>query len=156
LLDNWNSKAFYSVDYWHDSVNDHCLEDCQAHIDVPFWSVILEGAVKELLQVMSNKVLIFQVSIDQQDQETGVEELSIEHTVGNQGLLFRFSVLTDPETELNDNSFENNVHSNNNKGNTLSQNLTPQDIIGVVLANRLVEDNLAFLCLGVGNILLGS
>lgn len=53
------------------------------------------------------------VGVDQGDQDTSVEEQSVENTVRNRSDLFGESVLSDPGHQYDDNFLKNKIDSNN-------------------------------------------
>jgi len=57
------------------------------------------------------------VSVDKQDQDTSVEELSGEDSVGDGGQLLTVCVFSNPGNSLDDHGFENQVHSDDDEGN---------------------------------------
>lgn len=63
-----------------------------------------------------------QVSIDEQKQDTCIEELSNEYLVGNGCQLLTVCVFTNPLDQFDDNHFENSVDSNDKECNAVTQN----------------------------------
>eukprot|EP00356_Strombidium_inclinatum_P013982 CAMPEP_0170503222 /NCGR_PEP_ID=MMETSP0208-20121228/44015_1 /TAXON_ID=197538 /ORGANISM="Strombidium inclinatum, Strain S3" /LENGTH=124 /DNA_ID=CAMNT_0010782763 /DNA_START=1259 /DNA_END=1633 /DNA_ORIENTATION=+ len=84
-------------------------------------------------------LMLGHISVYQQNEETCVEELSIEHSISNTGLLGTASVFSNPNDELDDDQLQDNVHSNNDEGDGLSDDLRPQNVVGVLEANGLIE-----------------
>lgn len=61
-------------------ISEHCFDDLGADKSIPLVRVVVEGAVEFLRQ---RERLRLEVRIDQQQQETCVEELTDEDTIGN-------------------------------------------------------------------------
>ena len=61
-------------------ISEHCFDDLGADKSIPLVCVVVEGAVEFLRQ---RERLRLEVRIDQQEQETGVEELTDEDTIGD-------------------------------------------------------------------------
>jgi hypothetical protein len=58
-----------------------------------------------------------QVSVDEQQQDTSVEELSNEDSVCDGSKLLRACILTDPGNSLDDNCLQHDVNGDNNESN---------------------------------------
>jgi len=71
------------------------------------------------LEVISHEPwnMLFQIRIDEEKEETGVEELSNKYTIGNWGKPLTISILTDPGKQGNGGSLENLVESNDDNRN---------------------------------------
>ena len=68
--------------------------------------------------------MLFEVAIDQQEKDTCIEELSIENTVCDGCKLLRVGVLTDPDDESDDDLLQDQVDSNDDKGDGSTNGLT--------------------------------
>ena len=78
----WNQKDTYKTHIWQNRVNNHCLHDFKAHIGVPCWHVIVKSAFNILSQKL--RLMLGDVSVDQSEQNTCVEELSNEEASCNE------------------------------------------------------------------------
>ena len=59
--------------------------------------------------------MLSEVGIDDQQKQTGVEELGIEHSIGNGSELLRVGIFSDPSNESNDSILKNKIDSNNDE-----------------------------------------
>ena len=60
--------------------------------------------------------MLSHVSVDQQNQDTGVEELGGKHSVGNGGQLFTVGVFSYPGYSMDYHIFENQVDRDDDEG----------------------------------------
>lgn len=67
--------------------------------------------------------MLTQVSIDKQKENTCVEELGNEYHIGNRCELFTESIMSNPLDKFDDEHLQNGVHSDDEEGNTRSQNV---------------------------------
>ena len=79
--------------------------------------------------------MLSQISIDNQDEDARVEELSKEDSLSNQSLLRWNCGLAYPFNQLDDNQFEGHIHTNDDERDRLAHDETPQGIAEVSLAN---------------------
>ena len=66
-------------------MDEHCLQDLEADINVPLRHVVSKWSVKESGEV--RRLMFLHVCIHNQKQEASVEELSKEHTLCNECFL---------------------------------------------------------------------
>jgi hypothetical protein len=78
------------------------------------------------------RLMLRGMGVYKKKQETSVEELSIEHTIGDRGLLFTMSILSHPINKVDNNQLENNVDPDDNERDRLSNNLGPDDVVEVL------------------------
>lgn len=62
--------------------------------------------------------VLSQVGVDDQKQDTCVEELSVENSVGDRSKLLTDGIFTDPGNEGNDGRLQDDIYCNNDKSNT--------------------------------------
>lgn len=85
LLDLWNNIADRKTNVRQDCVNDHGLEYLLANISVPAWIIIVVLSLESLggEYQSDTRFVLRQVSVNCQEEKTGVHELSDEHTVSD-------------------------------------------------------------------------
>ena len=81
------------------------------------------------------RTVLSQVSIDQEEEKTGVEELGHKHSVSDRGEPLTVCVLTDPGNKLDDDDLQDGVEGNNDESNGETQNLRVLDVIKVLVAD---------------------
>lgn len=79
--------------------------------------------------------MLIQISIYEKKQKTRIEELSCKHIIGNSGQLFWKCVQTYPFNEIDDYLFQDKINSNDEEGNTWTNNGRPQLYSVIVLAH---------------------
>lgn len=67
--------------------------------------------------------MLCHVGIDDQKQDTCVEELSVENSVGDRSKLFTDGIFTNPGNEGNNAQLQNGVNYNNYESDTGTKNL---------------------------------
>jgi hypothetical protein len=81
------------------------------------------------------------LGVHEQEQETCVEELSVEYTVRDGGLLLTLGVLTDPVHQVNDDQLKDHIHTDYNEGDGLPNDFGPDDIVIVLQTNLARVDD---------------
>lgn len=77
LFDGRDEELNSEHDIWHYSLDDQSLSDLLSNISVPSWHVIV-------VLSSDNKIVVLRhVSIDKGKEETSVEELGKENSIGN-------------------------------------------------------------------------
>lgn len=83
--------------------------------------------------------MLSHVGVNNQKQETSIEELGIEDSIGDGSKLLRICVLSDPCNQFDNCGFQNKIDSNDDEGNRLSENLGVDLVAEVLLADWLSD-----------------
>lgn len=78
---------------WHKRVDDHGLQDLEANFCVPQRDVVSERSI-EVLQIL--RVMLFEVCVNNQKQESGVEKLSKKDNFSNECFLGTLGLNANP------------------------------------------------------------
>lgn len=134
-LDGWDYESHGQPRVWKNSLYHHSLNKFHADVGVPLWHIVIEWP----LEVFSNKlwIMLCHISINQQEKETRIEELSKKHTICNTGQLLGFGVLFHPSDQTNNCNFQNLIKSNDHEWNSRSKYFCFQIVCMVILANGL-------------------
>lgn len=135
LLDLWDQESSSKGDVWHDRVDKHGLNDFHSDIGIPDWDVIIVWTS----DVLGDEIwlMLGHVTVDNEEEQTSVEELGVEHSVSNRSELLRVCVLSYPSNERNNGVLEDQVDSNNDESNGLSKDLRIDHIGEISLAHWL-------------------
>lgn len=89
------------------------------------------------LHVLRDKLwlMLSCLSVNNQQQEPSVEELCVEHSLGDRRLLLTLGILSYPVHQINDDQLEDHIHCDDDKGNRLPNDFGPDDIIVVLLTD---------------------
>lgn len=98
-------------------VEHHCTDDGFSNISEPESVKVSNLSFKDSTQETE---LFSEVSIDQEQKHSSVEELDNENTIGNQLSLLRFSVLTKIDDKLDDDKSEYIVDTDNHVLNSIA------------------------------------
>jgi hypothetical protein len=94
------------------------------------------------------RLMLRGLRVHKEKQETRVEELSIEHTIGDGRLLLTLSILSHPINKVDNNQLEYNVDCDDNEGDRLPNNLGPDDVVKVLTADGFGENDISIvICL---------
>lgn len=114
---------------WPVDIEKHSSNEGWSNIIEPNWVEIAESSFEEW------HVLFRQVSIAEEEEDSSIEELNNEDTVGNESGLFWFSILSNVNDKLNDEKSEHIIDSNDDVLDWGSESKTSQDILNVFFAN---------------------
>ena len=81
--------------------------------------------------------------INEEKQKACVEELSIEYSICDGRLLLTLGVLADPVNQVDDDQLEDDVHTNDDECDGLSDDFGPNDVVEVLQANGSRVDDIA-------------
>lgn len=134
-LDEWDHFGGGQANPRKDEgVDEHGLHNLGANVLVPALSVVIVSAIEELSN--SLRKLLTQVSVDQDEKDTSVEELGDEDTVGDRRQSLTERVLSDPCDQGDNDLLQDQVESNNDRSNRQGEDLAVPGIGVVVAANR--------------------
>lgn len=114
------------------TIDDHGLSQSVSNINIPGWAIVIERTIEPTLK---RKVVITEVSIGQDKEETSVEEQGYENTIGNFCELFRVGIITNPRNQRNSNSFDDSVDNNDEASDEVGCGKHEPDIVVVISAN---------------------
>lgn len=103
----WDHEGSRQANIWQDCVDHHCLHNFVSNVRIPVWHVVIEWTLDIFGE--DSWLMLSHVSIDQQDQDTSVEELGNEHSIGNGSKLLTVGVLSHPGDSFDDHSLQNQV-----------------------------------------------
>lgn len=92
---------FYKIYVWHETLNQICCDDLQADINIPLRLVVVKWTFKYFEEFFG--LMFGQVSIDNEDDESSIKELTQKGTFDNWCLLLTDRVLANPANERNNN-----------------------------------------------------
>lgn len=79
--------------------------------------------------------MLSDVGVNNKKQNTCVEELSVENSVGDRGELLTDGIFSDPSNKGNNACLQDEIHSNNDESNTGTKNFWNKLIFEKLLAN---------------------
>lgn len=112
----------------YETVDNHSLSQSVCNKDIPAWAIVIEGTIEPALK---RKVVIREVGIGQNKEETCIEEQRYENTIGDFCELFRVSVITNPCNQTDSNSLDDSVDNNNEASDEVSCSEHKPDIVVV-------------------------
>jgi len=97
------------------------LNQLEANINVPLRRIVVEWAFNEAAE--RNACVLLEICVDNQQENTSVEELSGCDTIGDGRQLLALSLLADPVYQEDDHSLEDQVDNNNDECDAASESL---------------------------------
>ena len=110
--DHWNALS----NYWHKSVYKHSLNDIISNKCVPGGSIVSELAIEELTCL---SIYFIQISIDEQNQYSSVEELCYKDSVSDLRKHLRMCIISYPSYQEYRNFCQNLIDHHNDNCNAI-------------------------------------
>lgn len=115
LLQFTNDWFLDDIDIWHESLDEECSDDLETDIHVPLRHVVREWTIEYLPELL--RVELLHIGIYNQNNESGIEELTKESTFYDGTFLLRDSIFTDPAYKFDDAKFKDCIDDNNDNCN---------------------------------------
>jgi hypothetical protein len=116
----------------HHHVDDHCLQSLVANVIIPFRCVISEWSSERIDEHIF--AVLTQIGVDEEEKDTGVEELGQEDAFRDCSQLLRASVMPHPHGESNDQLTKNSVDNDGQERHSIGENEKFELVISVALA----------------------